>query len=332
MKIVVLGAGAWGTALAISLSAHHPITLWARDRRQIDAIAATRENVRYLPGFALPDSIALSADLAQAIEGAELILAVVPTSGFRALLTALTQTGNTAAIVWACKGFEPGGAKLLHQVAAETLHADVPRGVLSGPSFAQEVARGLPCALTLASNDAAFALEVAARLNNHHLRVYSSSDVVGVELGGAVKNVMAIAAGICDGMGFGLNARAALITRGLAEITRLGLALGGRPETFMGLAGVGDLILTCTGDLSRNRSVGLGLAQGQALQTILEQLGHTAEGVHTCAEVLSMADAVKVEMPITREVYRVMFEGLSPRQALEDLLAREPKPEYSRES
>ena len=265
--------------------------------------------------------------MAQAIDGAELILAVVPTSGFRALMTALTQAGNTAPIVWACKGFEPGGAKLLHQVAAETLHADVPRGVLSGPSFAQEVARGLPCALTLASSDAAFAQEVAARINNHHLRVYSSSDVVGVELGGAVKNVMAIAAGISDGMGFGLNARAALITRGLAEITRLGLALGGRPETFMGLAGVGDLILTCTGDLSRNRSVGLGLAQGQALQAILDQLGHTAEGVHTCAEVLSMAEHVKVEMPITREVYRVMFEGLSPGQALEDLLSREPKPE-----
>lgn len=327
MKITILGAGAWGTALAISLSAHHSLTLWARDRRQIDAITGARENTRYLPGFSLRDSIALSADVTQAINGAELILAVVPTSGFRALMIALTQAGNTAPIVWACKGFEPSGAKLLHQVAAETLHADVPRGVLSGPSFAQEVAQGLPCALTLASSDAAFAQEVAARLNNHHLRVYSSSDVVGVELGGAVKNVMAIAAGISDGMGFGLNARAALITRGLAEITRLGLALGGRLETFMGLAGVGDLILTCTGDLSRNRSVGLQLAQGQALQAILEQLGHTAEGVHTCAEVLRMAEQVKVEMPITREVYRVMFEGLSPRQALEDLLAREPKPE-----
>lgn len=328
LKIAVLGAGAWGTALGISLSACHAITLWARSHRQIDAMGAARENARYLPGFSLPDSIGLNADLAQAIDGADLILGVVPTSGFRVLLTALTQAGNKVPIIWACKGFEPGGAKLLHQVAAETLHADVPRGVLSGPSFAQEVARGLPCALTLASSDAAFAQHLAGRLNNHHLRVYSSTDVVGVELGGAVKNVMAIAAGISDGMGFGLNARAALITRGLAEITRLGLALGGRPETFMGLAGVGDLILTCTGDLSRNRSVGLGLAQGQALQHILEQLGHTAEGVHTCGEVLRMAETVNVEMPITREVYRVMFEGLSPRQALEDLLAREPKPEY----
>lgn len=328
MKIAVLGAGAWGTALAISFCAHHSITLWARDRRQMEMLAAARENTRYLPGFPLPDSIALCADLAQAIDGAELILAVVPTSGFRALLSALTEAGNTAPVVWACKGFEPGSAKLLHQVAAEALPAAVPRGVLSGPTFAQEVARGLPCALTLAASDARFAQETAARLNNHHLRVYSSSDVVGVELGGAVKNVMAIAAGISDGMGFGLNTRAALITRGLAEITRLGLALGGRPETFMGLAGVGDLILTCTGDLSRNRNVGLRLAQGQALPAILEQLGHTAEGVHTCAEVLRMANAMQVEMPITREVHRVMFEGFSPRQALEGLLAREPKPEY----
>ena len=327
LNIAVLGAGAWGTALAISLSQQHRITLWARAASQIDAMRQARENTRYLPGLALPNNIALNVDLTQAIDGADLILVVVPTAGFRALLSALNQAQNTTPVVWACKGYEPGGAKLLHQVAAETLPAQVLRGVLSGPSFAQEVARGLPCALTLASADAVFAQETAAQLNNHHLRVYSSSDVVGVELGGAVKNVMAIAAGIADGMGFGLNARAALITRGLAEITRLGLALGGRPETFMGLAGVGDLILTCTGDLSRNRSVGLQLARGQTLSTILEHLGHTAEGVHTCAEVLRMADAMQVDMPITREVYRVMFEGLSPRQALEDLLAREPKAE-----
>ena len=227
LKIAVLGAGAWGTALAISLSAYHQITLWSRDRRQIETIAATRENARYLPGFSLPDSITLSADLAPAITDVELILVVVPTSGFRALLSTLSERGNTTPIVWACKGFEPGGAKLLHQVAAEILPKGVQRGVLSGPSFAQEVARGLPCALTLASTDAQFAQAMATRLNHPHLRVYSSHDVVGVELGGAVKNVMAIAAGIADGMGFGLNARAALITRGLAEITRLGFGLRG---------------------------------------------------------------------------------------------------------
>ena len=328
MKIAVLGAGAWGTALAISWSSQHAITLWGRDRAQIDTLVRERQNARYLPEFPLPGALRLSSDLAQAIQYAELIVAVVPTSGFRALLSGLTQAGNVAPLVWASKGFEPGGAKLLHQVAAETIPESVPRGVLSGPSFAQEVARGLPCALTLAAHDAAFARDAAAWLHNHHLRVYSSTDVVGVELGGAVKNVMAIAAGISDGMGFGYNARAALITRGLAEITRLGLALGGKLETFMGLTGVGDLILTCTGDLSRNRRVGLQLGQGRPLEVILKQLGHTAEGVHTCAEVLRMAQMHQVEMPITRAVQRVMFEGLPPRQALEELLSREPKAEY----
>ena len=328
MKIAVLGAGAWGTALASAYASSHDITLWARDAQQVMALAQARENTRYLPGFALPECIQYSSDLSQAIAGAELLLVVVPTSALRALLVALTQAGNAVPIVWACKGLEPGSAKLLHQVAAETLPPQLARGVLSGPSFAQEVARGLPCALTLAAHDAAFAHQTAADLNDHHLRVYSSTDVVGVELGGAVKNVMAIATGISDGMGFGANARAALITRGLAEITRLGLVLGGKQETFMGLASMGDLILTCTGDLSRNRTVGLRLAQGLSLTTILQQLGHTAEGVHTCAEVLRMADGLKVDMPITRVVQRVMFEGLPPRQALEELLAREPKSEY----
>lgn len=328
MKICVLGAGAWGTALASVYASRHNVTLWTRDARQVAAIAQARENERYLPGFSLPESLQYSSDLIQAISGADLLLAVVPTGGLRGLLVALTQAGNRVPIIWACKGLEPGSAKLLHQVAAETLPAQLARGVLSGPSFAQEVARGLPCALTLAAHDAVFAHQAAADLNDHHLRVYSSTDVVGVELGGAVKNVMAIATGISDGMGFGSNARAALITRGLAEITRLGLVLGGKQETFMGLAGMGDLILTCTGDLSRNRTVGLRLAQGLPLSAILQQLGHTAEGVHTCAEVLRMADSLGVDMPITRAVQRVMFEGLPPRQALEELLAREPKPEY----
>jgi glycerol-3-phosphate dehydrogenase (NAD(P)+) len=328
MKVAVLGAGAWGSALAISLASQHAVTLWARDAEQIDTLARERQNARYLPGFIFPDSIHYSADLLHAIRRAEFILAVVPTSGFRGLLSALTQAGNTAPVVWACKGFEPGGGQLLHQVAAASLPASVARGVLSGPSFAQEVAQGLPCALTLAAHDAAFAQDAVACLHNHHLRVYSSTDVVGVELGGAVKNVMAIAAGISDGMGFGYNARAALITRGLAEITRLGLALGGKLETFMGLAGVGDLMLTCTGDLSRNRRVGVQLAQGQSLDAILKQLGHTAEGVHTCAEVLHLAGTLKVDMPITRAVHSVMFEGVPPRQALEALLSREPKAEY----
>lgn len=328
MKIAVLGAGAWGTALALSYAERHAVNLWVRDAEQSAAITKTRSNARYLPDFTLPESIHCNNDLTQSITAAELLLAVVPSSGLRALLTALTQAGNQAPVIWACKGLEPGTAKLLHQVAAETLPASVARGVLSGPSFALEVARGQPCALTLAAQDADFAHQAAANLHERHLRVYSSTDVVGVELGGAVKNVMAIATGICDGMGFGSNARAALITRGLAEITRLGLLLGGKLETFMGLAGMGDLILTCTGDLSRNRSVGLQLAQGIPLPQILRQLGHAAEGVHTCAEVLRMAEGLKVDMPITRAVQRVMFEDLPPRQALEELLARGPKSEY----
>ena len=328
MKIAVLGAGAWGTALALSYAERHTISLWARAAEQSKDIANLRTNARYLPGFSVPESIRCSSDLSQVIAGAELLLAVVPSRGLRALLARLTQGGNCAPVIWACKGLEPGSAKLLHQVAAETLSATVARGVLSGPSFAQEVAQGLPCALTLAAFDATFAQQTAANLHAQHLRVYSSTDVVGVELGGAVKNVMAIATGISDGMGFGSNARAALITRGLAEITRLGLLLGGKLETFMGLAGMGDLILTCTGDLSRNRQVGLQLAQGSSLAEILHTLGHTAEGVHTCAEVLRMAEGFQVDMPITRVVQRVMFEGLPPRQALEELLAREPKSEY----
>ena len=331
MKIAVLGAGAWGTALAQSYAERHTVTLWARDAQLVDTLAKTRVNERYLPGFSLPASIQYSSDLGQAISGADLLLAVVPSSGLRALLMALTAAGNQVPVIWACKGLEPGQAKLLHQVAAETLPPQVARGVLSGPSFAQEVARGLPCALTLAAHDAAFAQQAAASLHGHRLRVYSSTDVVGVELGGAVKNVMAIATGISDGMDFGSNARAALITRGLAEITRLGLVLGGKLETFMGLAGMGDLILTCTGDLSRNRNVGLRLAQGLPLAVILQQLGHTAEGVHTCAEVQRMAHGLQVDMPITRTVSRVMFDGLPPRQALEELLAREPKAEYGAE-
>jgi len=327
MKLTVLGAGAWGTALAAVYANRHDVTLWARDARHIQEIANASENVRYLPGFSLPPSLRLASDLSQAIAQAELILVVVPSSAMRGVLQQLTQQENKAPIVWACKGLEPNSAKLLHQVAQESLPDAVARAVLSGPSFAQEVARGLPCALTVASPDPAFAQQAAVDLHDHHLRVYSSTDVIGVELGGAVKNVMAIATGISDGMGFGANARAALITRGLAEISRLGLALGGKRETFMGLAGMGDLILTCTGDLSRNRSVGLGLARGQSLETILRDLGHTAEGVHTCAEVLRLAANYGVDMPITQAVQRVMFEGVPPRQALEELLAREPKAE-----
>jgi len=331
MNIAILGAGAWGTALAISLSSKHSITLWTHNPEHAALLAQSRTNQRYLPGFSLPESVRIEGRLEQALQAADLVLAVVPTAGFRAVLKQAAAAGLHVPLLWAGKGFEAGTAKLLHQVVAEELGGRVPYGVLSGPSFAKEVAAGLPTAITLASQDAAFARTTAAKLHTPRLRIYHCDDVAGVEVGGAVKNVMAIAAGICDGLHLGYNARAALITRGLAEITRLGIALGGKPETFMGLTGLGDLVLTCTGDLSRNRTVGLKLAQGESLEKILRELGHTAEGVHTAREVARMADSLAVEMPITQEVCRVLYEGVPAKAAVAELLNREPKPENSRE-
>ncbi|MBU1691186.1 MAG: NAD(P)-dependent glycerol-3-phosphate dehydrogenase [Gammaproteobacteria bacterium] len=327
MKIAVLGAGAWGTALAISFAARHEVHLWTRNPVQCAEMSAERVNRRYLPGFSFPDALQIELKLEQALDQADLALVVVPTAGFRQVVRQMAELGAKMPLVWACKGFEAGTAKLPHQVVAEELGGKTQCGALSGPSFAQEVAKGLPTALTLASRDESFAHDMALELHSPRLRVYSSPDVVGVEVGSAVKNVMAIAAGISDGMGYGYNARAALITRGLAEIGRLGVAVGGRPETFMGLTGAGDLILTCTGDLSRNRTVGLRLAQGQKLEAILSELGHIAEGVHSAREVLRLAESMNVEMPITHAVCQVLFEGMPPGIAVEGLLNREPKAE-----
>src|SRR5258706_14287012 len=261
-RIAVLGAGAWGTSIATVLCARLEVALWAQNAEQAQAIHATRRNERYLPGIEIPKALLVTSDLAKAVHAARLVLVATPVAGLRDVLQRLDRP---MPVVWLCKGFEEGSGLLPHQVAAETLGDGVNCGALSGPSFAEEVARGLPCALTLASTAADFAREAAALLHGGRMRSFYSGDVMGVEIGGAVKNVMAIAAGISDGLGLGYNARAALITRGLAEITRLGLKLGGRLETFMGLAGIGDLTLTCTGDLSRNRNVGLKLAQGLAL-------------------------------------------------------------------
>ncbi|GIX27837.1 MAG: glycerol-3-phosphate dehydrogenase [NAD(P)+] [Burkholderiales bacterium] len=328
MRIAVLGAGAWGTALAMNLADRHSIVLWVWDPADLEAMERTRVNGRYLPGFPIPPSVALEGDPAMALAGADLALAVVPTAALRETLQRVAARALAPPVVVASKGFEPATGRLPHQVAEETLGREAQYGVLSGPSFAQEVARGLPTAVTLAAADAAFAEGAARTLHGPRLRVYSSTDVVGVEVGGAVKNVIAIAAGICDGLGLGHNARAALITRGLAEITRLGLELGGRQETFLGLAGAGDLILTCTGDLSRNRQVGRLLAQGKHLEEILGSLGHVAEGVNTAREVHGLAQRLGVDMPITEAVYRVLFQGLPPEQAVDMLLSREPKPEH----
>jgi glycerol-3-phosphate dehydrogenase (NAD(P)+) len=264
----------------------------------------------------------VTSDLGEAVKGAALVLAATPVAGLREVLPKVKLP-----LVWLCKGFEEGTGLLPHEIAAQTMGVQARCGALSGPSFAAEVARGLPCALTLASKDAGFAREAAAMLHGGRMRVYYSADLVGVEIGGAVKNVMAIAAGISDGLGLGLNARAALITRGLAEMARLGAALGGSAETFFGLAGAGDLILTATGDLSRNRRVGLELAQGRSLKDILAHLGHVAEGVRSAKEVVRLASAKGVDMPVSDAVNAVLEERLTPASAVELLLSRDPKQE-----
>jgi glycerol-3-phosphate dehydrogenase (NAD(P)+) len=328
MNIAVLGAGAWGTALAISLSARHRVTLWARDEAQVAEMSATRRNQRYLPEIILPAELQLTHDPDAALASAELVLLTVPVSALRATLQKIAQLPRMVPVVWACKGFEAETAQLPHQVVAATLPQNYQYGVLSGPSFALEVARGLPTALTLASNDGEFAQRIAQALHHARLRIYSSTDVIGVEVGGAVKNVLAIAAGIADGMGFGHNARAALITRGIAEMTRLGTRLGGRAETLGGLSGAGDLILTCTGDLSRNRQVGMLLAQQRELPDILRQLGHVAEGVYTVREIHRLAQQLEVDMPICEAVYRVLYEHLPAASAVETLLNRSPHAEF----
>ena len=330
MNIAILGAGAWGTALGINLSAAHAVTLWARDPQQVDALRRSRVNERYLPGYALPPALALEADAGRALAGRDCLIVAATVAGLRPVLRLIRESGSTAPVIWLCKGFERPDARLPHEVfAREFANSGVRCAVLSGPSFAQEVAAGLPTALTLASTDHAFAATTAQALHGPTLRVYSHDDVIGVEVGGAVKNVMAIAAGVCDGLGLGLNARAALITRGLAEMTRLGVALGARAETFMGLAGMGDLILTCTGDLSRNRRVGLALARGEALAQAQASLGHVAEGVFTAGEVQRRARACGIDMPITDAVCRVIESPGSAAAVVRELLARNAKPEHA---
>ena len=326
-KIAVLGAGAWGTALAIQISHQHEVSLWARNSGHVSGMRKARANPMYLGDFKFNDNLQVEDDLAVAIADADIILSVVPTAGFRDILKQIKALNSNQPIVWAHKGLEPQTAKLPHEVALEELSHNQKWGALSGPSFAAELVRGLPTAVTLAANDADFAITAANLIHGSNLRVYNSTDVVGVSVGGAVKNVMAIAAGISDGMGFGNNARAAMITRGLAEITRFGVALGAKTETFMGLAGAGDLILTCTGQYSRNREVGLQLASGKSLDDILQGLGHVAEGVNTAREVMRRADGMGIDMPITFEVNQALTHGKSARDAVMDLLGRNQKAE-----
>ena len=327
MRIAVLSAGAWGTALAIAFAGRNEVVLWARESEVVAAMRERRENARFLPGHRLPDTLLVEADFDAAVSASELLVVATPLAGLRDTLRRIADIAPGKPLVWVCKGLEAGTARLPHQLAAEVLPAGSRYGALSGPSFAEEVANGQPTAITLAANDEAFARETALALHTPRLRIYANDDLPGVEIGGAVKNVMAIATGICDGLGLGLNARAALITRGLAEISRLGLALGARRETLMGLAGMGDLILTCTGDLSRNRRVGLALAAGKTLPQILDELGHVAEGVSTAREVAKLARQMGIEMPITQAVDAILHQGVSASEAVERLLMRDPKVE-----
>lgn len=335
MQISVLGAGAWGTALAAQAATRHPTRLWARDPAQAAAIAASRRNARYLADVALPSALEVTADLADALAHAGtdgLLIVATPMAGLREMLQRLP---DGAAVLWLSKGFEAGSGRLGHEIAAE-LAPGLRSGVLSGPSFAQEVALGQPTALVAASRDPWLPQQAIAACHGGALRVYTSDDPVGVEVGGAVKNVLAIATGIADGLparaggepGLGLNARAALITRGLAEMSRLGLALGARPETFMGLSGLGDLVLTATGALSRNRRVGLELAAGRSLAEAVAALGHVAEGVPTAPTVLARARALGVEMPITAAVVEVLEGRLGPAEAVRALMRREARAEH----
>jgi glycerol-3-phosphate dehydrogenase (NAD(P)+) len=335
-KITVLGAGAWGTAVAIALASRHDVVMWGRNA---DAMAATdqaRENREYLPGFALPPALRVTGDFNEAVghvlnagpDEAPLLIAACPVAGLRPLMAQL-KAYAIPNVVWLCKGFEYGTGLLPHQVVREVLGDQVPAAALSGPSFAQEAARGLPCALTVASLSAELRERVVAAVHGGGIRVYACDDMVGVEVGGAVKNILAIATGAADGLGLGLNARAALITRGLAEITRLGTALGAKPATFMGLTGIGDLILTCTGDLSRNRRVGLALAQGKALDTIIAELGHVAEGVPCAKAVRELAAKLGVDMPITNAVAGVLFDGVDAKAMAAQLIARDPRNELA---
>ncbi len=340
-SLTVLGAGAWGTGIACQIAAQQPVVLWARDPQQAQRMQRDRENARYLPDVALPPDLLAESDLDAALRHAAgangLLLLAVPASALRQTAQAVRTfnadrpaAARVQQLLWLCKGFEQGTGLLPHAVLDAVFAGvdDAPAcGALSGPSFAVEVARGLPVALTLASRTAALQRAGVDALHHGAMRIYATADVIGVEVGGAVKNVLAIATGVSDGMGLGHNARAALVTRGLAELSRLGVALGGQAETFMGLSGLGDLVLTATGDLSRNRRVGLALAQGRKLDQIVAELGHVAEGVHTAHTALALARAHGVAMPITEAVGRLLSGELTAQQALDGLLRRQPRDE-----
>jgi glycerol-3-phosphate dehydrogenase (NAD(P)+) len=324
MAICVIGAGSWGTALAIQFArAGRPTVLWGRAEDEPERLARERVNARYLPGAEFPPALVVEPDLSKAVASTEDVLVVVPSSALRAVLTDLKPRLRPGArVAWATKGFELSTGKLPHQVAREVLGPDVPVAVLSGPTFAKEVGIGLPTAIACASPDENFALALAHSISTQHLRAYTQPDIIGVEVGGAVKNVIAIATGASDGMGFGANARVFLITRGLAEMVRLGTALGAQRETFMGLTGLGDLVLTCTDDQSRNRRFGLAVARGRGIEQAIREIGQVVEGYHAARAVREVATRLGVDMPICEHVYRVIYEGLDIARVVETLMSR----------
>lgn len=329
-RIALLGAGSWGTALALLLAKNNcEVLLWGHDLNEIDGLDRHREHRQLLPGYILPEQISLTTSLEAAAVFSDIILMAVPSHAFANTLVNLksVQQSEALKIAWVTKGFNPHDGRLLHQVVADIFTPETPAAILSGPTFAREVAQNLPTAITIASNQMGFANQLAEIFHSDRFRAYTSSDIIGVEVGGAVKNVLAIAAGIADGLGFGANTRAALITRGLNEIMRLGIKLGGKQETFMGLAGLGDLILTCTDDQSRNRRFGLALGQGKSKAEIAHEIGQEIEGVATAKETFLLAKRHGIDMPITEQTYKVLYENLSPLTAVQNLLARDQKPE-----
>lgn len=330
LAVAVLGSGSWGTALASLMARNgHDTVIWGRDAAQVEAINSRHENPRYLPGIVLPEALRATVDLAAAVAGADLLLVVTPSHAFTETLRALAPFRRAGTgVAWATKGFEPGSGRFLHEVASDVLGADVALAVVTGPSFAKEVALGLPTAVTVHSDDEAFAQQVAETLHGPTFRAYTGTDMLGAELGGAMKNVLAVATGVADGMQLGLNARAGLITRGLNEMLRLNVALGGRAETLMGLAGLGDLVLTSTGDLSRNRRLGLALGRGQSIKDAVAEIGQVVESVQTADEVMRLAQRHGIELPISALVQQVLHESITPVEGLRSLLAREQKPEY----
>ena len=327
--VTVLGAGSWGTALAIHMAnAGSEVTLWGNEADHMERLQQQRCNQQFLPDIAFPDSLKIEADLEQALKSASWILLAIPSYAFRSFLSkASPLIDKNTAVTWASKGLEEGSGCLLHQVVKEELPQCSRFAVISGPTFAKEVAMSMPTAITVASESDLLADEISHCLHYGNFRAYTSNDVIGVELGGALKNVLAIAAGIADGLGFGANARAALITRGLAELMRLGVTMGGKRETFMGLAGMGDLVLTCTDNQSRNRRMGLKLAEGLSKEQIKEEIGQEIEGVRTAREAMHLAEKFQVELPIVEQVYKVLYEGLSPQEAVKHLLERKPTAE-----